>query len=154
MKFRNCKILVVTIALLLLAVACSSDPQPPPPQPGQPQTGQTGGTQPGGQPANPGQPAGGTDKPAEPVTKEKAASLYAGRCVACHGEDGKGKKEVAPKVPDLTSKEFHSTKTDADLANSITNGIGTGKGAMPRWKNLLSPQEIEALVAYVRSLQK
>jgi mono/diheme cytochrome c family protein len=88
------------------------------------------------------------------ITSEEAQRLFKGRCVACHGEDGKGRKEVAPQVPDFTDAEWQAKKTDEDFIRSINEGIGTGTGAMPRWSKLLTPEQVKALAKYARDYAK
>ncbi|MBI4850670.1 MAG: c-type cytochrome [Acidobacteria bacterium] len=95
-----------------------------------------------------------TSAAAKGVSIEDAQKLYLGRCKACHGEDGKGIKAVAPEVPDFTDAAWHAKEEDKELYDAIANGKGTGKGAMPKWSSLLKPEEIQGLVGYVRSLKK
>ena len=79
------------------------------------------------------------------------SSIYAKKCVKCHGKDGKGKVEG---VPDLTKGETKS-KSDKQLISIITNGK---KGEteddedMPSWKNKLTEDEIKAAARYVKGL--
>ncbi len=90
-----------------------------------------------------------------PATQDESAGkrrargkrLYngAGACVACHGTDG---RPTVPDAPDLTDADWQRQRTDEELSKSIANG----KGTMPAFKG--SPADIEALVAYVRSLAK
>ncbi|KAF0249295.1 MAG: hypothetical protein FD167_1297 [bacterium] len=88
------------------------------------------------------------------ISKEDAQKLFLGRCRACHGEDGKGNKAVAPEVPNFTSAAWHAKEKDKELYDAIANGKGSGKGAMPKWNGLLKPEEMQGLVEYVRSLKK
>ncbi len=73
-----------------------------------------------------------------------AAGVFASKCFACHGKDGKG-TAVGKKMgaPDLTTL----TKSEADLAQSIANG----KGKMAAYKGKISDEEIQALAKYVKS---
>ncbi len=90
-----------------------------------------------------------------PATRDESAGkrlargkrLYngAGACVACHGTDG---RPTVPDAPDLTDADWQRQRTDEELSKSIANG----KGTMPAFKG--SSADIEALVAYVRSLAK
>jgi cytochrome c6 len=80
---------------------------------------------------------------AAPALAADAASLYAAKCLACHGKDGKGtavgKKMGAP--------DFATVKgSEADLAATITNG----KGKMASYKGKLSDEEIQALAKFVK----
>src|SRR5215469_4892023 len=75
-------------------------------------------------------------------------AVFKGHCVRCHGEDGKGKTKVNP--PDLTDPKTQAGLTDSDIVDTIANGR---KGTlMAGWKGKLSPEEISAVAAYVRSL--
>jgi mono/diheme cytochrome c family protein len=78
-----------------------------------------------------------------------ARANYAKHCSACHGDEGKGGlvkvDNVKLKVPNLT--EGHALEhPDEKLVKQITNG---GDG-MPKFKDKLSPEEINAMVRFVR----
>jgi mono/diheme cytochrome c family protein len=95
---------------------------------------------------------------ASPVTKATATpdefaaarANFAKDCSACHGPEGKGGLVKTPdgsklKVPSLT--EGHALKhLDEDFVDQIENG---GDG-MPKFKDKLSSDEINALVRFVR----
>jgi mono/diheme cytochrome c family protein len=93
-----------------------------------------------------------TATPAATATPDEfafARANYAKHCSACHGQEGKGGlvkvEDVKLKVPSL--KEGHALKhLDEDLVDQIRNG---GDG-MPKFKDKLSPDEINALVRFVR----
>ncbi len=88
------------------------------------------------------------------------ATLYRQRCAHCHGEAGRGDGDVAallyPRPRDFTSGKYKfrttdtgSLPTDDDLARSITGGLhGT---SMPAWERYLSPAEVAAIVAQLKS---
>jgi|SRR5882672_6792871 len=78
-----------------------------------------------------------------------ARANYAKHCSACHGDEGKGGlvkvDNVKLKVPNLT--EGHALKhLDEDFVDQITKG---GDG-MPKFKDKLSPEEINAMVRFIR----
>ena|SRR5882672_9598590 len=77
------------------------------------------------------------------------ASAFKTKCVACHGPDGSGNTPVGKslKVADLRTPEIQK-KSDAELADFIS----TGKGNMPAFKSSTPPEELQAIVKYVRSL--
>src|SRR5690348_10574885 len=83
---------------------------------------------------------------------EKDADLALGKkvfdanCAVCHGETGKGNRELG--APNLTDKIwlYGADKT------TIVQGIQNGRGAtMPAWNSRLSDPTIKALTVYVYS---
>lgn len=80
-----------------------------------------------------------------------AAALSAGRnlfvnnCAACHGSDARG----APGFPNLADNDWLYGGTPADIQTSITNGRG---GIMPPLGASMKDDQLDAVVAYVRSL--
>jgi cytochrome c551 len=78
-----------------------------------------------------------------------ARTIYVKDCTVCHGEAGKGGSVTIEnkklKVPSFT--EGHALKhVDEDFVDQINNG---GDG-MPKFKDKLSPDEVNALVRYIR----
>lgn len=69
---------------------------------------------------------------------------YLNFCGGCHGFNGIAWYVNAPSFALRERME----KTDADLTNSIKNG----RGAMPSWEFMLKPEQIEALVQFIRTL--
>jgi len=82
---------------------------------------------------------------------EKNAALYKQKCAACHGADGKGETATgkAMKVRSFADPEVVKM-SDEDLSSAIEKG----KGKMPAYGKSLKPDEIKAMVAYIRSLAK
>lgn len=106
-----------------------------------------------GKPANENVTNGSTVTPAATLTPDEfafARANFAKDCSACHGQEGKGGIVKTTdgsklKVPSLT--EGHALKhVDEDFVDQITNG---GDG-MPKFKDKLSPDEIKAMVRFVR----
>jgi cytochrome c6 len=83
------------------------------------------------------------------ASPDAGAALYKAKCVACHGPDGKGATPVgkADKIRDLGSPDVQG-QSDAVLNTIITSG----KDKMPAYGKSLKPEQVTALVAYVRSL--
>ena len=68
-------------------------------------------------------------------------------CAVCHGADGTGTPTgKALKAPDMHS-DVVQKMTDQQIADQIMNG----KNNMPPFKNTLNKDQIQSLVAYVRS---
>jgi mono/diheme cytochrome c family protein len=78
-----------------------------------------------------------------------ARANFAKHCTACHGDEGKGGlvkvDKVKLKVPNLTEGRALDLP-DEKFVKQITNG---GDG-MPKFKDKLSPGEINAMVRFVR----
>ena len=74
---------------------------------------------------------------------EYGARLYAGRCIACHGERG----DMMPGV-NLRSGVFRNAPTDRDLSNVIRNGIANTAMTASGY----SEAEAAALIAYLRNM--
>ena len=70
-------------------------------------------------------------------------ALYERNCIACHGAEGNGKLSGAK---DLTISEV----SEPDMVKLVTNG----KNSMPPYGRIYSPEEISAVVAYVRGFKK
>jgi mono/diheme cytochrome c family protein len=89
---------------------------------------------------------------------EQGKIIYRENCAPCHGEAGKGDGLGARSLParpaDHTNAAVMSLRTDAFLRNVIAKG-GSAMGLsafMPAWQGIFKDNEIEDLVAYIRSL--
>ncbi len=85
----------------------------------------------------------------------RGKAVYEQRCLACHGPQGKGDgptgKVLVPPAADFTSAASKK-KSDADLLKIIENG--KPPTAMVAWKGQLSDQDIQHVLAYVKTLRK
>ena len=85
------------------------------------------------------------------LAQDKSAATYRRKCAACHGPDGKAQ---TPAAKSLGVRSFAGPEvakmSDADL----TAAIDKGKGKMPSYGKSMKPEEIKAMVDYVRSLSK
>ncbi|MBT3881060.1 MAG: cytochrome c [Candidatus Scalindua sp.] len=73
--------------------------------------------------------------------------IYENQCRKCHEKDGKGTKRGKKlEVPNFTDFEWQDSVTDEQLITSITDG----KKKMPKQGHKLSPEEIKAMVKYIR----
>ncbi len=93
---------------------------------------------------------------------EKGEQIYVQRCTLCHGEDGDGMGPAAerlnPPPRDFTMAQYKIRTTafeeivpvDGDLVRMIHDGMpGT---AMPGWSDVLTEQDINDLVAFLKTL--
>ena len=86
----------------------------------------------------------GGDKPVIPpagTPANQGYKLFMLNCAHCHGPDARGEEG-----PDLHGV----TKSDARIASIIKNGI---KGEMPKFGAKLTDADVQALIAFVRSLK-
>ena len=89
--------------------------------------------------------------PATARAAEDGAALFKAKCAVCHGAEAQGKPAV--KAPSLVSAEAKKL-SDADLTDSIANGGKAQKPAHAFAKKGLTADQVKALVAYLRTLQK
>ena len=79
-------------------------------------------------------------------------------CKACHGEDGKAQTPMGKRlnIRDYTKAEVQAEFTDERIVQVIKEGIvdDKGKKVMLPFEKKVTPEEITALVAYVRSLKE
>ncbi|MEW8187985.1 MAG: c-type cytochrome [Candidatus Thiodiazotropha endolucinida] len=90
--------------------------------------------------------------------------LYISHCLLCHGIDGKGNgplaKKMQIKAEDLTAAIL--SRSDSAIQKIITGeardtvsdraGHGQISEDMPKWENVFTPDQIKALIAYLRFL--
>lgn len=87
---------------------------------------------------------------AEGASAETIASgkeVFAQNCVACHGEAGKGNRELG--APDLTDAIWLYGSTPAAIAAQVR---APKHGVMPAWKARLGDTLVKELTVYVHSL--
>jgi mono/diheme cytochrome c family protein len=85
------------------------------------------------------------------------AAIYRQHCAGCHGDTGRGDGLQARlaflKMPDLTDRSRMASLSDDYLYTVTAKGSAAlgGTSAMPGWEQMLKPEEIHALVAYIRT---
>lgn len=81
------------------------------------------------------------------------ATAYENLCVSCHGAAGEGNpkmyKKVNAKIVHLGSEEAQKKSDDF-----IRKVIVDGWGKMEKVEDVESPQQVDDVVAYVRTLRK
>ncbi|MDU8928166.1 c-type cytochrome [Alisedimentitalea sp. MJ-SS2] len=79
--------------------------------------------------------------------------LFQKYCRVCHGDDGYGDgvmgKLLAMSPMDLTNPIETDTLDNDQMARTILDGSGR---YMPAWRGILSQEDVEALVSYIRLL--
>jgi cytochrome c oxidase cbb3-type subunit 3 len=82
-----------------------------------------------------------------PADLDKGRKIFADNCAACHGDDGKGNKELG--APNLTTQVWLYGPTKADIMQRVTVG---GGGVMPAWGGKFDAPTIKTLAVFVHSL--
>jgi mono/diheme cytochrome c family protein len=82
---------------------------------------------------------------AQPESRS-GAEIYAEVCAQCHGADGEGK--IGPALSD---PEFQTKNTDRAIFNTINQGHEAT--AMIGWGEILTANQIEQLVGFIRQLR-
>lgn len=89
-----------------------------------------------------------------------AKDLYSNYCARCHADSGNGDKEEMQgiegvEMPNFTLPEYHERRDAAYIRKIIVNGGGVDDVSplMPPWGDLLSEEEVDALVDYVQAFE-
>jgi mono/diheme cytochrome c family protein len=113
-----------------------------------------GGATSEGEMATPGAETGGAPDAAGGGDPKVAMgqTMYAEKCALCHGAtghgDGPGAAALDPKPRNHTDGSYMNAQTNEQLHEVVKNG----KGQMPAWGATMSDEEIDAVLAYVRTL--
>ena len=95
-------------------------------------------------PENPEPPTNAIATVTNPPTTDQVnqgASLFSRNCAHCHGDDAHG--DEGPDLHDLT-------KSDTRINKILKEGI---KGEMPKFGSKFSDTDIQALIAFLRTLK-
>jgi len=91
------------------------------------------------------------------VRAEDAKENWEKNCTKCHGPDGKGKTKMGEKlaIKDYSDAKVQEAVKDDAMAKAIKEGVKDGeKIKMKAFGDVLSDDEIKALVKYVRDFKK
>jgi mono/diheme cytochrome c family protein len=82
----------------------------------------------------------------------KGQQLYDTFCISCHGLYGRGDGLVAARLPtfprDLSAPDYQRQVSDAELLRIIADG----RGLMPGVKNLMTAEQVQSVISYLRLL--
>jgi len=98
------------------------------------------------------------DARAAPPADKKTERLWKAKCASCHGVEGKADTEQGKimALPDLSSAAWQKATTDDRIRDQILNGVKKQKNGksveMNPFKDELQPEQVDALIGYVRSL--
>ena len=76
----------------------------------------------------------------------EGSEVFASKCMACHGDKAQGL--IGPNLTD--DYWIHGHGTPGDIAKVVTEGVGD-KG-MPAWGQILKPNELVQVVAFIKSV--
>jgi cytochrome c oxidase cbb3-type subunit 3 len=81
------------------------------------------------------------------IAASEGKTLYETKCAQCHGKDG------VAKPPGKGSKNFSDPAFQgAWTEDAIAQITADGKGKMPGYRSKLSPEQIKAVAAHVKTL--
>ena len=82
---------------------------------------------------------------------DSGADVYKQKCQMCHGPEGTPSAAMAKSMglKDLKSPEVQK-QSDAEFKTIVEKG----KGKMPAFTGKLTPEQIDEVVKYIRSLKK
>ncbi len=84
---------------------------------------------------------------------EVGAGLYQKYCQVCHGEYGDGDGIMTDLIGVMPMDHTNPNETNSIDNDELMRSILEGKGRfMPAWKGILSQDDVEALVSYIRLL--
>ena len=96
---------------------------------------------------------------ADAAVDKKTERTWKAKCASCHGVDGKGQTDQGLKmgISDFTLPAWQTAHSETDLKKTISDGLVREKAGkkqeMDGFKEKLTPEQIDQLVAYVRSLK-
>jgi cytochrome c6 len=91
---------------------------------------------------------------------KKVERAWKAKCASCHGVDGAGQTETGKQmgIGDMTTAAFQKDFTDQKIRERIENGVVREKNGkqqeMKAFREVLKPEEIDGLIAYVKALKK
>jgi mono/diheme cytochrome c family protein len=84
---------------------------------------------------------------------EEGARVYKDKCVACHGKEGAPLAPFAKiGVKDISDPEWQDSKGDEEIRKAVAEG--TPETLMRAFSKELEPDQIDALVAFIRTLRR
>ena len=105
-----------------------------------------------------------TKSATDPQSVGRGKPLYLNHCAPCHGTGGEGDGPLAPEYDppptNLVASGFRVSTRGLDVvfgiphysSRLIKERATTGNREMPAWNEVLTEQEIDDVVAYVRHL--
>jgi mono/diheme cytochrome c family protein len=85
------------------------------------------------------------------VAQGSGAATYKANCLMCHGADGAGN---TPAGKALKAAPLSSPAVMKESSANLIAIIKSGKGKMPAYGTKLTPEQIDDVVGYIRTLEK
>lgn len=87
--------------------------------------------------------------------EDPVAEVWTAKCKSCHGPDGRAQTQMGKKeaIVDMSQPAWQQAQTNDDIREAIADGSPRNK-KMKAYKNKLTPGQIDALVAYIRTFKK
>ena len=82
---------------------------------------------------------------------DSAAAIYAKSCAMFHGPKGTPKATMAGQMTDFANAQAMATVADSVMRRILSDGKGR---IMPAFKTRLTPEQISALVRYIRTFSR
>lgn len=84
---------------------------------------------------------------------DTGAEIWASRCAACHGPDGRARTAmgVRHRAQNLASRAWQNAHTDAEISEIILSGVAGSM--MHSYRAKMTPEQLERLVRVVRGLR-
>ena len=84
---------------------------------------------------------------------EETKDVWNAKCKSCHGETGKAdtKMGAKEKIPDMSNAAWQKNHSDEKIRTVIAEGSKDTK--MKAFKDKLTPEQIDALVKYIRAMK-
>jgi mono/diheme cytochrome c family protein len=99
--------------------------------------------------------AGATAVANNPASASDGAVIYEANCSSCHQADGGGISGAFPPLADNPVVTGNPTAVIAIVKNGLDGRVEVNgraySGIMPRWKGVLTDEQIAAAISYIRS---
>ncbi|OGO09995.1 MAG: hypothetical protein A2Y93_15765 [Chloroflexi bacterium RBG_13_68_17] len=78
------------------------------------------------------------------------SGLYKRNCAGCHGDSGEGRTSLGPQI---NTADWQAGITDDEIRTVILEGRRVAGTSMDSFREILTDDEITAVITYVRSLR-
>ncbi len=85
------------------------------------------------------------------LAEEDGAALFKKSCAPCHGPTGNGDTAMGKK---LGVKALNSAEAQKLTDEQLKQVISKGKGKMPSFGGKFTPDQLKAVIAFIRTLKK